>query len=154
MERDQLEILATQRVDAALAVHHELGPGLLESAYEMALSRELSLRGIAFERQKPMAVSYKGALLDCGYRIDLLIEQAIIVELKAVDDLAPIHEAQFSLTQTCRLPHRLPDQLLLPSAQTRIEARRVSASRSSRRRTQFVISSSLRRFAPSRLILP
>jgi GxxExxY protein len=94
MEREQLEILATQLVDAALAVHRELGPGLLESAYEMALCHELSLREIAFERQKPMPVSYKGALLDCGYRIDVLIEQAIVVELKAVDDLAPIHEAQ------------------------------------------------------------
>ena len=94
MEREQLEILATQFVDAALAVHRELGPGLLESAYEMALCRELSLRGISFERQKPMPVSYKDALLDCGYRIDLLVEQVIVVELKAVDELASIHEAQ------------------------------------------------------------
>ena len=94
MEREQLEKLATQLVDAALAVHRELGPGLLESAYEMALCRELSLRGIVFERQKPMPVSYKGAMLDCGYRIDLLIERAIVVELKAIDDIAPIHEAQ------------------------------------------------------------
>jgi GxxExxY protein len=94
MEREQLEQLATELVDAAMSVHRELGPGLLESAYEMALCRELSLRSIAFERQKPMSVSYKGALLDCGYRIDLLVEQAIVVELKAVDGRAPIHEAQ------------------------------------------------------------
>ncbi|HEV7866419.1 MAG TPA: GxxExxY protein [Chthoniobacteraceae bacterium] len=94
MEREQLEQLATELVDAAMSVHRELGPGLLDSAYEMALCRELSLRSIAFERQKPMSVSYKGALLDCGYRIGLLVEQAIVVELKAVDGLAPIHEAQ------------------------------------------------------------
>lgn len=94
MERNELEELATQIVDAALCVHRELGPGLLESAYEMALCRELSLREIKFERQKPMPVKYRGAALDCGYRIDLLVENAIIIELKAVETVAPIHDAQ------------------------------------------------------------
>jgi len=91
---DQLEAIATQVVDAALCVHRELGPGLLESAYEMALCRELSLRDLTFERQKAMPVSYKGTALDCGYRIDVLVEDAIVIELKAVEQLAPIHEAQ------------------------------------------------------------
>jgi GxxExxY protein len=94
MDRDQLEAWAAEIVDAAIEVHRELGPGLLESAYEMALCRELSLRSISFERQKPMPVSYKGVSLDCGYRIDVLIEGQIVIELKSVDELAPIHEAQ------------------------------------------------------------
>lgn len=94
MERDQLEAIATQIVDAAIEVHRELGPGLLESAYEMALCRELSLRGIAFEHQKAMPVSYKGVSLDCGYRIDVMVEGQIVIELKVVDELIPIHDAQ------------------------------------------------------------
>ena len=94
MKREELEGIATQVVDAAFAVHQELGPGLLESAYEMALCRELDLRNISFERQKPMPVHYKGAVLDCGYRIDVLVEGVIVVELKAVAELLPIHEAQ------------------------------------------------------------
>lgn len=92
--REQLEAIATQVVDASLCVHRELGPGLLESAYEMALCRELSLRELRFERQKAMPVTYKGVALDCGYRIDVLVEDVIVIELKAVDELAPVHEAQ------------------------------------------------------------
>ena len=91
---EEIEAIATQVVDAALCVHRELGPGLLESAYEMAFCRELALRGLSFERQKAMPVSYKGAALDCGYRVDVIVEDSIVVELKAVDDLAPIHQAQ------------------------------------------------------------
>jgi GxxExxY protein len=94
MERKRLEQIATEVVDAALCVHRELGPGLLESAYEMAMCKELSLRRVVFERQKPMPVQYKGGLLDCGYRIDLFVEGAIVLELKAVDELVSIHEAQ------------------------------------------------------------
>lgn len=94
MERQLLEQIATHVVDAAMEVHRELEPGLLESAYEMALCRELSLRNLRFERQNAMPVSFKGTLLDCGYRLDLIIEDAIIVELKAIDAFAPIHEAQ------------------------------------------------------------
>lgn len=94
MERKALEKIAADIVDAALEVHRNLGPGLLEGAYEMALCHELTLRGHAFERQKPMGVIYKGVTLDCGYRIDVAVENEIFVELKSCDQLAPIHEAQ------------------------------------------------------------
>lgn len=81
-------------IGSAIEVHRHLGPGLLESAYEECLCRELSVRRVAFERQKPLPVEYKGAELDCGYRLDLLVEDAVVVELKSVDRLLPIHEAQ------------------------------------------------------------
>ena len=71
------------------------GPGLLESAYEECLCRELAICDIAFERQKSLAVSYKGVKLDCGYRLDIVVAGLIILELKAVDQIEPIHEAQF-----------------------------------------------------------
>jgi GxxExxY protein len=80
-------------IGAAIEVHRQLGPGLLESAYEECLSRELMLSGIAYERQKPVPVVYKGVKLECGYRIDLLVEHRIVVELKAIDEMGPIHEA-------------------------------------------------------------
>ena len=94
MKRKELEKIASEVVDAALEVHRELGSGLLESAYEMALCHELSLRQIAFERQKPMGVNYKGVLLDCGYRVDVVAGGELFLELKSCDQLAPIHEAQ------------------------------------------------------------
>jgi GxxExxY protein len=81
-------------IGAAIAVHKGLGPGLLESAYEACLAYELSQRGLRFERQKELPVTYCDVSLDCGYRIDLLVEDTVIVELKAVEELAPIHEAQ------------------------------------------------------------
>ena len=81
-------------IGAAIEVHKHLGPGLLESAYEECLCRELELRGINFERQVPLPLNYKGLKLDCGYRLDLLVEDKVIVELKTVDAIAPIHEAQ------------------------------------------------------------
>jgi GxxExxY protein len=81
-------------IGAAMEVHRVLGPGLLESTYEMCLCRELSLRGISFERQVPIPVEYKGVKLDCGYRADLVVDGAILVEIKAIDSLLPIHEAQ------------------------------------------------------------
>src|SRR5206468_2767425 len=71
-----------------------LGPGLVESAYEECLCRELSIRQIAFERQRALPLEYKGVLLDCGYRIDLRVAQSVVVELKSVESLLPIHEAQ------------------------------------------------------------
>jgi GxxExxY protein len=71
-----------------------MGPGLLESAYESCMAYELRSRGINIERQKPLPVRYKGVLLDCGYRLDMVVEQKIIVEFKAVAKLDPIHEAQ------------------------------------------------------------
>ena len=79
---------------AAIEVHKHLGPGLLESAYEECLCRELALMGLKFERQKNLPVEYKGIKLDCGYRLDMVVENEVIVEIKAVDRLMPIHEAQ------------------------------------------------------------
>jgi len=81
-------------IGAAIEVHRHLGPGLLESAYEECLSYELRRSNLIFERQKPVPVQYKDVLLDYGYRIDILVDDAVIVELKSVDNLAPIHEAQ------------------------------------------------------------
>jgi len=81
-------------IGAAIRIHKALGPGLLESAYEECLCYELSKTGLAFERQKPVPVVYENVRLDCGYRLDLLIEQAVIVEVKCVEKLLPIHEAQ------------------------------------------------------------
>ncbi|MCJ7615999.1 MAG: GxxExxY protein, partial [Desulfobacterales bacterium] len=81
-------------IGAAMAVHRELGPGLLESTYEACLAYELVNRGLAVERQKELPVKYRGVKLDCGYRIDLLVEKKVIVELKAVERLEPIHIAQ------------------------------------------------------------
>jgi GxxExxY protein len=81
-------------IGAAIEVHRALGPGLLESAYEECLCEELKLRGIPFERQKPLPVTYKGRQLDCGYRLDLLVADAVVLELKAIEVFAPIHDAQ------------------------------------------------------------
>src|SRR5688572_21187731 len=93
MNKQQLDALATQVLDGAFEVHRELGPGLLENAYEMALCHELHVRGICFERQKPMPVVYKGVRLDCGYRIDVFIDHHIVLELKSCDEILPIHDA-------------------------------------------------------------
>ena len=81
-------------VDSAMRVHTCLGPGLLESAYEGCLLYELKKRGLNVERQKTMPVVYDGVTIDLGYRIDLFVENCVIVELKAVERLAPIHQAQ------------------------------------------------------------
>jgi len=79
---------------AAIDVHRALGPGLLESVYEECLAYELMSRSISFERQKALPVQYKTIRLDCGFRLNLLVEKIVVVEIKAVDQLAPIHEAQ------------------------------------------------------------
>ena len=81
-------------IAARLEVHRHLGPGLLESAYEQCLCHELALRGLPFERQRSLPVSYKGILLDCGYRLDLVIDNQVLVEIKAVETLLPVHVAQ------------------------------------------------------------
>ena len=86
--------LTERIIGACIEIHRSLGPGLLESAYEECLCHELSVIGIGFERQKPLPVHYKNIKLDCGYRLDLVIEQKVIVELKTVENLLPIHEAQ------------------------------------------------------------
>jgi GxxExxY protein len=88
------EKLTETIIAAAIEVHRELGVGLLESAYEQCFCRELSLRGLSVQCQVPIPVIYKGEKIDCGYRIDILIEDSVIIEVKAVDKLHPIHEAQ------------------------------------------------------------
>jgi len=93
-EVDRLDKLTEAIIGGAIAVHRVLGPGLLESAYEKCLSLELAQAGIGFQRQEPLPIIYKGVRLDCGYRIDLVVERSIIVEIKAVERLMPVHEAQ------------------------------------------------------------
>jgi len=80
-------------IGACIEVHRHLGPGLLESAYEQWLCHEFMLRGLTFERQRPIPLVYKGLQLDCGYRADLIVEQSLLVEIKAVEHL-PLHKAQ------------------------------------------------------------
>lgn len=86
--------LAQRVIGCAIEVHRTLGPGLLESTYEQCLAHELKLSGISFQRQHPLPVEYKGIRLDCGYRVDMLVEKELILELKAVDQITGIHEAQ------------------------------------------------------------
>lgn len=81
-------------IGCAIEVHRHLGPGLLESTYQQCLARELSLNGIGFKLEQPLPVEYKGIRLECGYRVDILIEDQLIVELKAVEKIAAIHKAQ------------------------------------------------------------
>ncbi len=89
-----LNSLSYSVIGAAMEVHKKIGPGLLESAYEECLCRELEIREIPFERQKPLPVSYKNYSLECGYRLDVLVANSLVVEIKACDALARIHEAQ------------------------------------------------------------
>ena len=86
--------LSSRIIGAAIEVHKALGPGLLESAYENCICHELSIGGLSLERQKPLAVRYKGINLDCGYRLDVVVEDAIILELKSCEKIEPIHRAQ------------------------------------------------------------
>lgn len=86
--------ITEQVIGAAIEVHRQLGPGLLESTYEECLAREFALRHISFERQKAVALTYKGATVDVGFRLDFVVAGEVIVELKAVEALQPIHEAQ------------------------------------------------------------
>ena len=93
-ETQSFREITEQVIGACIEIHRHLGPGLLESAYEECLCHELSVLGIHFERQKPLPVKYKTVNLACGYRLDLVIEHKIILELKAVESLLAIHEAQ------------------------------------------------------------
>ncbi len=81
-------------IGSAIEVHKALGPGLLESTYEECLCEELRLRQIPFERQRPLPVTYKTRQLDCGYRLDVVVANLVVVEIKAVESLLPIHDAQ------------------------------------------------------------
>ena len=93
-ERDRLNGISDQIIGAAIEVHRVVGPGLLESAYEACLAFELRERGLKVEQQKPLPVIYKGVKLDCGYRLDIVVENSVVVEIKAVEGLSSIHEAQ------------------------------------------------------------
>ena len=93
-QRGKLNELSGLVIRACIEIHRELGPGLLESAYEECLAYEFSRGGIRFERQKDLPVRYKEVELDCGYRLDFVVERELIVEIKAVTELHPIHEAQ------------------------------------------------------------
>jgi GxxExxY protein len=86
--------IAAEIVDAAFKIHSKLGPGLLESVYEACMAHELTKRGFLVERQKPQPVFYDGLEIEAGYRLDILVNDTIIIELKAVEQLAPIHQAQ------------------------------------------------------------
>ncbi|MFZ2633281.1 MAG: GxxExxY protein [Desulfosalsimonadaceae bacterium] len=88
------DLLTGRIIGCALEVHRFLGPGLLESAYSQCFAYELSAAGMAFEIEKPMPVRYKDITLDCGYRVDFLVEKQVIVELKAVSEVVDIHKAQ------------------------------------------------------------
>ena len=90
----EINLITKEIIGAAIEVHKQLGPGMLESAYEECLCYELSLRGLKVERQEPIPVVYKEIKLDCGYRTDLLVENEVVVELKAQDVILPVHEAQ------------------------------------------------------------
>ncbi len=93
-ETRSFDELTGRIIGAGIEIHRQLGPGLLESTYEECLCHELGLLQIPFERQKPLPVVYKDTKLDCGYRLDLVVNERVIVELKTVEELLPIHEAQ------------------------------------------------------------
>lgn len=89
-----IDDLTGEVIGAAIEVHNTLGPGLLESAYEECLCRELELRKLPYERQRELPIEYKGLKLECGYRLDILVANRLILELKACESLQPMHEAQ------------------------------------------------------------
>ena len=88
------EALTAQIIGAAIEVHRRLGPGLLESAYQACLARELSLRNVPFEREVSLPIEYEGIQIDCSYRLDFVVAGKVVIELKAVDALQKVHEAQ------------------------------------------------------------
>jgi GxxExxY protein len=91
---DAEQTLTRAIISAAISVHRALGPGLLEPAYQACLCRELELRNLRFRQQVELPVIYKDVKLDCGYRIDLIVEEKVVVELKAVEGILPVHQAQ------------------------------------------------------------
>jgi GxxExxY protein len=98
------EELTEKIIGAAIEVHRALGPGLLESAYEECLCRELGLHGLPFQRQVSLPIEYKGVKLDCGYRLDLIVQDEVILELKCAEHLLPVHDAQ--LLTYLKLTHK------------------------------------------------
>ena len=102
---NEVERLATIAVDVAFAVHSELGPGLLESAYQTCFVHELSLRGVSYQRELPVPLNYKGICIEVGFRADVVMEQKLLIELKAVEQILPIHKAQvITYLKLMRLP--------------------------------------------------
>lgn len=93
-DKERLDQITRRVIGAAIEVHKTVGPGLLESAYQVCLAFELREQGLKVEEQLPLPVIYKNVKLDCGYRIDLLVENEIVIEIKAIESLAPIHDAQ------------------------------------------------------------
>jgi GxxExxY protein len=93
-ETPREDVITDQIIGSAIEVHKHLGPGLLESAYEQCLCHELSLRGISFCRQVDLPVLYKGVKLDCGYKMEVVVEECVVVELKTVEKIMPVHTAQ------------------------------------------------------------
>jgi GxxExxY protein len=93
-EAEELDEITRKIIGAAIHVHNQLGPGLLESAYEACLAHQISKFGLRVERQKSLPVLFEGTRVDCGYRIDLLVERKVIVEIKALDAVLSIHKAQ------------------------------------------------------------
>jgi len=93
-EDQKLDGITRKIIGAAINVHRALGPGLLESAYETCLAFELQQLGLKLERQNPLPICYRGITLDCGYRLDLVVEDSVIVEIKATEGLLPVHQAQ------------------------------------------------------------
>lgn len=106
MEREALNELSGQIVDAAFHIHSKLGPGLLESVYEAILAQELARRGLYVERQKSIPIEFEGMYFEEGFRADLIVERAVIIELKSVETLAPVHAKQL-LTYLRLLDYRL-----------------------------------------------
>lgn len=94
MHKDEYKQVTDGIIGAAIEVHRSLGPGLLESAYCKCLARELLLRSLPFERQVPVPVVYKGVHLECGYRLDFLVASCVVLEIKSVEAITPIYEAQ------------------------------------------------------------
>lgn len=92
--KETLNKLSNTVIGACISIHRELGPGLLESAYEACLAHELHLAGLSFKQQVALPIKYKGIHLECGYRLDFMVEGDLIIEIKAVADILPIHDAQ------------------------------------------------------------
>lgn len=89
-----VNVLTKEIIGSAIEVHHNLGPGLLESAYQQCLAKEFQLRAIPFKYEWPLPLEYKGLRMNCGYRVDLLVADAVVVETKSIEAIAPVHEAQ------------------------------------------------------------
>jgi len=89
-----VNVFTKEIIGAAIEVHRNLGPGLLESAYQQCLARELQLKDIPFRYEWPLPLDYKGLRMKCGYRVDILVADAVVVEAKAIEAIAPVHEAQ------------------------------------------------------------